>query len=157
MTQASVSISNTSTPPTAGKRTLRSQATRYALLSGISFAGNLGLTVLLHEIVGLSAYLAVPIALITMTLFNFFTIRHVVFTDAAGGIVKQFTGFVASIAGFRAAEYVGFVLLHGVFIVDYLPACAAILAASAVCKFLFLRRVVFAIPRSSANHAEARP
>lgn len=134
--------------------TIQSQALRYAFLSAVSFAGNLTLIAGLHEWGGLSTYLAVPIALVCMTLFNFFTIRMMVFTDSNRGLLQQFIGFISSIAGFRAAEYAGFILLHGVFAAPYLPAAAAILAVSAACKFLFLRRVVFAGPRNPAPLAE---
>lgn len=129
-------------------KSIHNQAARYAVLSVISFVGNLGLVYTLHEWAGLSPYLAVPIAMVCMTLFNFFTIRTVVFTDSRRGIATEFAGFITSIAAFRGAEYAGFALLHGLLTVAYLPAVAVVLAVSAGCKFLFLRSVVFAGPKS---------
>lgn len=143
-----------SDPPT---NTISRQALRFAGLSGLSFAGYLGLTALLHEALGMSTYLAVPIAMACITLFNFFTLRLFIFQDSATPWLKQLTGFLASIAGFRAAEYLSFILLHGVLTLPYLPAYACILFASAACKFLFLRRVLFAPRIQSTPLAEPNP
>lgn len=120
------------------------QATRFALLSALSFAGYLTLTALMTEVIGLSSYLSVPIAMLCITLFNFLTLRLFIFAPTGKGWFQELFGFVASIAGFRVAEYAAFVLLHGFLSMPYLWAYAGILAASAVCKFLFLRNILFA-------------
>ena len=126
---------------------IQNQALRYAGLSVLSFVGNLGLLLLLHEGLGLSNYIAIPIAMACMTTFNFFTIRLAIFRNATANWLKQFAGFLASIAGFRVVEYISFIVLHGVLAVPYLPAYASILIAVAVTKFLFLRNILFAAPR----------
>ena len=71
------------TPPppvdTSPPLALRHQAVRYAVLSVISFVGNLALMVALHEWAGLSAYHAVPIAMACITTFNFYGIFQATF------------------------------------------------------------------------------
>lgn len=133
------------------------QAVRYALLSGLSFAGNLGLVVLLHEVIGLSSYLAVPIAMLCVTLFNFCTLKLAIFTQANRHWSRQLAGFLASIAGFRLAEYLCFLLLHGGLALPYLPAYGAILIVSAGCKFLFLRNILFAASGKTSHTSEPSP
>lgn len=135
----------------------RQQAIRFALLSLLSFAGYLGLTALLHEGFGLPSLAAVPVAMACMTLFNFLTLRLAIFHANDQPWLKQLAGFIASIAGFRAAEYAGFVLLHGLLGLPYLITYAGILATSSICKFLFLRHVLFAAPRPAATLTEPAP
>lgn len=124
---------------------MRQQALRFALLSGLSFVVNLSTTYLLHEWVGWSSLVAVPIAMAIVTVMNFCVLRGFVFSGDGRGWWAQFAYFVLSIAGFRVAEYAAFVLLHGVLSSPYLITYAGILAASLVCKFLFLRGTVFRI------------
>lgn len=118
----------------------------YALLSAVSFVGNIGLTVGFHEWAGISSFLAVPMAMTLITLFNFFSVKCFVFKNGWHQWGKQLTGFIASIFAFRVAEYVAFVLLHGLMAVPYTPAYAFILALSAGGKFFFLRQVLFVQP-----------
>lgn len=133
------------------------QAARFAVLSGVSFIGYLGLTAFLHEVVGATSYAAVPIAMGCVTLFNFCTLRIWIFAPTERGWFKELTGFLASIAGFRAAEYAAFVLAHGLLGMPYLIAYATILALSAVGKFLFLRNILFAPARGATTLPEAAP
>lgn len=139
------------------QRSISGQAVRFALLSAISFVGYLGLTALMHEGLGLSSYVAVPIAMACITLFNFFSLRLVIFKPTTRGWFAELLGFLASIAGFRVAEYAAFIVLHGLLDLPYLPAYAAILATSAVCKFLFLRNILFASATTPAPLAEPTP
>ena len=135
-------------PQTLNKPTIKGaiwwQASRFAMLSVISFAGHLALTGVLHERLGISSYVAVPIAMACITLFNFFSTRLAIFNPSERGWLKELLGFLASIAGFRVAEYAAFILLHGLLELPYLPAYTSILAVSAVCKVLFLRNILFA-------------
>jgi len=149
-------MTHATTNPTAG-RPLRHQALRYAGLSVLSFSVNLSLVVALHEWAGLASYLAVAIAMVLVTVMNFCSIRLLVFdrTAKAGRWGTQFAGYLASTAGFRAAEYIAFLVLCGVLAQPYLPSYAAVLAISVVGKFLFLRGVVFAGPHKPARHPEA--
>lgn len=141
------------TSTTTAGRPLRHQALRYAGLSVLSFGVNLSLVVILHEWAGLASYLAVAIAMALVTVMNFCTIRLLVFdrTAKAGRWRAQFAGYLASTAGFRAAEYLAFLLLCGLLLLPYLPAYAGVLACSVVGKFLFLRGYVFAGSPKSAG------
>jgi len=138
-------------------RSISGQAIRFAILSAVSFVGYLGLTALLHERMGINSYVAVPIAMACITLFNFFSLRLVIFKPSERGWLPDLLGFLASIAGFRFAEYAAFIVLHGLLGLPYLPAYAVILATSAVCKFMFLRNILFANARPPAPLAEATP
>jgi putative flippase GtrA len=142
-------------PP--AEKSLSDQALRYLLLSGLSFGGNLGLTVLLHEWIGLSSLVAVPIAMVFVTLLNFVTLKLFIFNHGEQGWAKQLGGFVASIAAFRVTEYAAFVVIHGLLGTPYVIAYASILTASAVCKFLFLRNILFAGPRPPVSLTEPLP
>lgn len=130
----------------ATRTKLSGQVFNYALLSAVSFAGNLGLTVWFHEWAGVSSFLAVPMAMALITLFNFYAIKLFVFKNGWHQWGKQLIGFIASIFAFRLAEYIAFVVFHGLMAVPYTPAYAFILAVSAACKFFFLRQVLFVQP-----------
>ena len=130
--------------PTEKRHSIHHQAIRFGALSAVSFTGYLGLTALMHEVIGISSFIAVPIAMGCMTAFNFFTLKLAVFPKTEQHWFKQFLGFVSSIAGFRVLEYAAFVVLHGLMLLPYLPVYASILAISAICKFLFLRNILFA-------------
>ena len=138
-------------------RAIHAQALRFAALSVLSFAGYLGLTAFLHEFVGVSSYVAVPIAMACITLLNFYTLRLFIFDNAGRQWLTQLAGFLASIAGFRVAEYGCFLLLHGLLGFVYLYAYAVILFASAICKFIFLRSVLFAPVRPATPFVEPTP
>ena len=141
----------------ASLKPVRQQAIVYALLSAVSFILNLGLTALLHEVVGLSSFVAVPIAMIVITFFNFCTLKLFIFDQSNGKWRHQLAGFIASIAGFRGVEYLCFTLFHGLFALPYLPVYSAILLASAVCKFVFLRSVLFTNRDKNPPIAQASP
>ncbi len=143
--------------PSPRANPLKRQALAFAVLSAVSFVGYLGLTALFHEVLNISTWLSVPIAMTCMTLFNFVTLRLFIFDNHAGRWTVQLAGFLASIVGFRAAEYACFLLLSGVLSIPYLPAYAGILLVSAVCKFVFLRQVLFAQKTTSPVLAETTP
>lgn len=143
--------------PSRRPHPLKRQAFAFAVLSAVSFVGYLGLTALFHELLQISTWLSVPIAMMCMTLFNFVTLRLFIFDNAAGRWTVQLAGFLASIIGFRAAEYASFLLLSGVLSIPYLPAYAGILLVSAICKFVFLRQILFAAERTSPALAKTTP
>jgi len=135
----------------APAKPIRTQAFRFALLSGLSFVVNLSMTFALHEWIGLSSLIAVPIAMACVTTMNFAALRWFVFGHDGRGVWRQFVGFVGSIAGFRLVEYAAFALIHGVFGSPYLTTYAAILVASLIGKFLLLRGTVFRTHRPPTN------
>lgn len=122
---------------------MRKQAARFAMLSALSFGVNLSMTAALHEWAGLSSLIAVPIAMVCVTVMNFGALRWFVFGHDGRSATTQFIGFATSIAGFRLAEYLVFALVHGLLGAPYLITYAAILIASLVGKFLLLRGTVF--------------
>jgi|GEM_PF-1875988 len=154
MTQAAVQLMPVCEKASGGK-TVKRQAFYYAVLSAVSLVGNLGLTALLHEMLGVSTWLSVPVAMTCMTLFNFFTLRVFIFDTHSSPWYLQLSGFVASIAGFRAMEYVAFLFLNCLLMIPYLPAYVGILLISAICKFLFMRQVLFAKRRASSEQMES--
>ena len=119
------------------------QALRFGLLSGMSLVINLGTTLVMTEVVGVSSYFAVALAMVVTTAANFLVLRYFVFPGGEQGWLAQLIGFVTSIAGFRAAEYLAFIALHGGLGLHYMPTYASILVVSMVGKFLLLRRTVF--------------
>ena len=120
-----------------------SSAARYVVLSGISLCVNVGLTTLLHEIAHVREELAFLAALVAAFLCNFVGMRYFVYRAASADVMPQLARFLASSLGFRGAEYAAFLLLHTVFGVYYLLACAAILVTSFVSKYFFYRVAVF--------------
>lgn len=130
---------------------------QFALLSAISFAGYLVFTAILHDAIGINAYLSVAVAMVCITLFNFITLRRFIFEPTSRSWLSELIGFLASIAGFRVAEYAAFLLIHGALDTPYLLAYAGILGASALCKFIFLRNILFAKTLGKPPLARATP
>ncbi len=125
-------------------RRLFGEMTRFGLLGGLSFAINVGLTVLVTEVLGAPAELAFALALATVLFVNFMTCRHLVFKGAAErDTASQFSLFVASSLAFRGLEYAAFLIVHTVLGVQYLVAVVGILVVSMLMKFVFFRSVVF--------------
>jgi putative flippase GtrA len=118
--------------------------TRFAAMGAAGFGLNIVITVSLHE--GLSApeELAFAVALAAVFVFSFLTSRYLIFTGASRGDPrKQLLKFGLSNAGFRVAEYVGFLVLHTVLRLPYLLAIVAVLGCSFLTKFFTYSTVVF--------------
>ena len=115
---------------------------RFLQLGGFAFCLNIAITTTLHELMGLPADLAFAVALLTLFFVNFFGFRRYVYrsTGHARGQIGRY--FIAVVC-FRLAEYGGFLLLHKQIGIDYLPTAMAVLAISAVAKFLTFRNWVF--------------
>lgn len=136
---------------------LLSQAARFAAASIAAFSGNIALTQFLHDVLTIPVTIAIPIAMTVMIVVNFAMLRLIVFRTTAGAWLPELGGYIASIIGFRAMEYVSFIAAHGFIGLPYLPTYSAILVTSMACKFLFLRSVLFAravadAPPPSAPH-----
>ena len=79
-----VSVRRVASALSAGLRSrdsLLGQAVRYSILTGVSASLSLGIPVALHEIVGISPGLAVPIGFIVVFFVNFFALRTAVFVS----------------------------------------------------------------------------
>ena len=119
---------------------------RFGQLSGLSFAINLGATVLLHEWLALPTTLAFAMAIVVVLMINFALMRYYVFPAEdvrRPSIIKQGVGFCASSVVFRSLEYVGFYLVHVVVGVYYVLAIAMVSGLSFVAKFVFYQRWLF--------------
>lgn len=104
---------------------------------------NVGLTVVLHEYLGLAEEASFAIALVTVTINNFLFLRYYIFRSTNAGICGQFMAFVASAAIFRGGEYVAFLLLHTILYLQYTIAIVLTLAVSFMLKYPIQRRFVF--------------
>ena len=121
---------------------------RFGAMGAVGFGLNIAVTVSLHEWLGAPEELAFAVALAVVFAFSFLTSRYLIFAGACHGDPrKQFLKFVLSNVGFRVAEYVGFVVLHTVLGLPYLPAIVAVLAFSFLTKFFTYSTVVFADDR----------
>lgn len=124
--------------------TTLSRMVRFAGLGAAGFVLNIGITVSLHEWLGAPEELAFAVALAVVFVFSFLTSRYLIFTGAAhGDPKKQLLKFALSNAGFRVAEYGGFLVLHTVLRLPYLLAIVAVLGFSFLTKFFTYSTVVF--------------
>lgn len=122
---------------------------RFGAMGAVGFAFNIAVTVALHEWVGAPEEFAFAVALAVVFVFSFVTSRYLIFAGASyGDAKKQLLKFALSNAGFRVAEYVGFLVIHSVLGVPYLVAIVAVLGCSFVTKFFTYNAVVFVDDRS---------
>jgi putative flippase GtrA len=117
---------------------------RFGALGAVGFGLNIAITVSLHEWLGAPEELAFAVALATVFVFSFLTGRYLIFSGASHGDPrKQLVKFAISSAGFRFAEYLGFLILHTVLGLPYLIAIVAVLGFSFLTKFFTYSTVVF--------------
>jgi putative flippase GtrA len=123
---------------------------RFAALGAAGFVLNLVITVLLHELLGVPEELAFAVALAVVFVFSFLTSRYLIFSDAAhGDPKKQLLKFAVFSAGFRVSEYLGFLVLHTLLRLPYLPSIVAVLGVSFLTKFFTYSTVVFVDDREN--------
>ncbi len=132
-----------------------------AVMSGVSFGLNLGITAVGHEWLGLSEELAFFLSIATLMVINFLAYRYLIFEDSEGSVAEQAIRFLATAIGFRSAEYLTFLAVHTWLGVHYLLAVTGVLGFSFVAKFLFFGRFVFRSPLltrgSSTNPGTSEP
>jgi putative flippase GtrA len=116
---------------------------RFGGTGGVSFAINVGLTAFLCEIVGVSKENAFAISLAVVFTINFIACRYFVFEGRTGNPQKQLLVYLLSSLFFRGAEYLGFLLVHSVLDLPYIPAIFTVLLISFLLKFSFYKMVVF--------------
>jgi putative flippase GtrA len=117
---------------------------RFAGMGAAGFGLNIAVTVSLHEGLGAPEELAFAVALAAVFVFSFLTSRYLIFAGASHGDPRrQLLKFALSNAGFRAAEYVGFLVLHTMLRLPYLLAIVAVLGFSFLTKFFTYSTVVF--------------
>lgn len=119
---------------------------RYVLISVIGFSTNFGLTIFLHEVLGVKPEGAYATALVAVFFLNFAMLRYWVYAHTRGetGVSQQFILMAVSSASFRLLEYGAFFLLHVWFDIYYIISILAVMSVSAFSKFFFYHSVVFA-------------
>jgi putative flippase GtrA len=126
---------------------------RFAAGGVLSSGVTLGVTALLHELVGVSESVAAAGGLATALIVNFVFLRIVVFGSRAAPIMHQLAKFLASSGAFRAFEYVAFLIVNSLFPIHYLVALILVLGSSFLLKFLVYERFVF-VHRDAAQVRE---
>jgi putative flippase GtrA len=117
---------------------------RFTAMGAIGFSLNIAATVSLHEGLGAPVELAFAVALVVVFALSFFAGRYLIFEGAARGNPKKQLGkFVFWNAGFRLAEYTGFLVLHTILDMPYLLTIVAVLGASFLTKYVTYSNVVF--------------
>lgn len=125
------------------ERSTLGRLARFTSVAAVGFPLNLAVTAFVHEILGASEELAFAVALITLFVFYFVANRHFTFRATGGDARRQLLRYAVFSALFRFAEFLGFLVVHTVFEVQYLIAAIAILGTSFVLKFHFYGGVVF--------------
>jgi putative flippase GtrA len=116
---------------------------RFAAMGLIGMVLSVGITAFVHEVLGISEELAFAVALASVVSFHFMSGRYVIYGAAAGDPKRQLLRFGLATGGFRAAEYLGFLVLHTLIGVPYLLVIVIVLGSSFIAKFFFYGRVVF--------------
>jgi putative flippase GtrA len=116
---------------------------RFGALGGVGFVVNLGLTALLHELVGLSEELSFAISLAAVFFGNFLSLRHLVFDASHGDPKRQLAHYAAASFCFRFAQWLSFLALHTWLGVPYLIAVAVVLGSWFLVKFFYYRSRIF--------------
>lgn len=130
-----------STGRLGGRHSVAQQAFRFLVMTGGSAMMSLGIPVLLHGVLGMSAELAVAIAFVITFFANFVLLRMFVF-ETRGRLLIDLGNFAASSVVFRSVEYVMFLTLYRMAGIHYFVALGSSLVLSAVIKFLWYRRTI---------------
>ena len=114
---------------------------RYGLATALSATVTLGLPVLLHQVFGVPARIAVGIAFAAAFVLNFVSTRGFVF-KSTGRARPELVRYVIASAGFRLAEYLAFLALYELGLV-YFVAQIIVVVASLSLKFATFKRFVY--------------
>jgi putative flippase GtrA len=110
---------------------------RFAIMSALSFATNLGITTGLHEGAGVAPQISFAVALVTVFLMNFAGLRWWIFAGTRRPLGSQFAAFGLSSLAFRGLEYGVFLVLLLLLGVDYRVSVVVVLVTSMVAKYAF--------------------
>lgn len=124
-------------------RDVAGSAVRFGVAACVCFVVNLGLTIGLHELIGLPEEVAFAIAIASVLVISFMMLRFWVYPEQTLGIGRQFLAHLTTNLGFRVTEYVTFLLLHSVLGLYYVYATIIVMGIAFPTKFLFYRLVVF--------------
>jgi putative flippase GtrA len=116
---------------------------RFTAMGSLGLILNLGITAFVHEVLGASEELAFAVALAIVFSFHFLSGRYVIYGAADGDPKRQLLRYGLATGGFRAAEYLGFLVLHTIAGIPYLAVIVIVLGSSFIAKFFFYGHVVF--------------
>jgi len=116
---------------------------RFIIYMLISYCTMQGTIYLAHDKIGLNENLAATIAVVLVSLMNFFWLMIFVYRTADGHRGRQFWKYLQSIVGFRLWELVVFYLLHELLGIHYLIASTIMQAQSVLMKFVVYNKLVF--------------
>jgi 2-polyprenyl-3-methyl-5-hydroxy-6-metoxy-1,4-benzoquinol methylase/putative flippase GtrA len=117
------------------------------IASAFSATITMGLPIVLHESMSVREEAAVAVGLATAFIVNFTILRGFVF-ESRGHRGREIVAFAATSAGFRALDYVTFLIGFRGLRLHYVVAMVLMLSASAIGKFVVYRWFVFSGRRS---------
>jgi putative flippase GtrA len=124
------------------------------MITGLSFLTNLGLTLLLTEVICLPEEASFAIALATVFVMNFLFMRYYIYASREASAKRQFVMYGLSAIGFRGLEYISFLIIHTWLNVQYAVAIVYILACSSLIKFCYFKIVVFRKQRHGVGNSK---
>lgn len=134
-----------------GGPTSTRQLVRWGLTSGASFVTNLGLTIILTELVRMRPAAAFAIAQLVMITTNFLAVRYFVFSISDAPVAGQLVKFLGLTGAFRSAEWVSFALLDLRAAADYRILVSGVLLTSSLIKFVVYKRVLRPPPAAGST------
>ncbi len=133
------------TPPSVGGRWIEGERAgrlvRFLAAGLPSFLLAIPANYLLVERLAVAKPLAYAVVLVGQVTLNFFLCRAFVFEVRGGPIVKEFGRFVAGILGFRAADWLVYVVLVDYVGLFYLAVQLSNVVVFSVAKFVFAEGV----------------
>ena len=117
----------------------------FGLVGLVVFGVSLGLTVLLHEVIGLSEELAFGITLVIVLIGGFLANRHLVFDASAGNLRRQGAHYAVASLSFRGVQYLSFLALHTWLEIPYLPAIVIVLGFWFFIKYAYYGKRIFKV------------
>jgi putative flippase GtrA len=120
---------------------------RFGLVTVMSAAVTLGMPVLLHQVLGVQAEIAVAIAYVMAFAINFVSTRSFVF-KSDGAARDDLLRYTATSATFRLAEYLAFLALYNLNLI-YFVAQIIVQVCSLLLKFFVFRKFVYKAPPTS--------
>ncbi len=126
------------------KRGVLGKSFRFSVLSIVSFAATIGLTIVSVEVLGIDPLPAHVITLVIVFLLNFAGLTYFVFPGHTDRLFRTFLSFLASTFGFRVLEWIVFALLVTLAAMDYRIAIIVVVPFFTALKFLFLNHFTFA-------------
>jgi len=116
---------------------------RFGLVGVVVSAVSLGLTALMHEVLGMSEELAFGITLVVVLVGGFAANRHLVFDASGGDSRRQGAHYAIAALMFRALQYLSFLALHTWLGAPYIPAIVVVLGFWFLIKFVYYGERVF--------------